>query len=254
MPRFAVGKDDFYDNDLGLYLEDTWRLKPSLTLNLGVRYDLQHVPSPPRPNTATPLLALYTSTLNIDTNNIAPRIGIAWNFDKNTVLRAGYGIFYGKTSNSTYYALRVENGVYQQTFSGCSPTSTNPLLKACAPTFPNVFFTPPGPVPAAPFAGALTPVVGIPGGSLPSSSAAAHGMTPNFVEPSAHEAEVAIERQLPGRMAFSVTYLLTRGLHIPESYDANGAVLYLPHRPEHGHHPESSEHDSVLVQRPRPHP
>jgi hypothetical protein len=107
-------------------------------------YDLQHIPAPPKPNTATPLLTYYTSTLNIDKNNFAPRLGLAWQFLGNTVLRVGYGIFYGKTSNSTYYALRVENGVIQQTFSGCGPTGT-PAQKACAPTFPNVFFTPPGP-------------------------------------------------------------------------------------------------------------
>lgn len=222
-PITHVGKDDFYDNDLGLYFEDTWKLKPSLTLDLGVRYDLQHVPAPPQPNTATPLLALYTSTLNIDSNNIAPRLGVAWQLDRNTVLRAGYGIFYGKTSNSTYYALRVENGVFQQTFTGCSPTSTNPVLVACAPTFPNVYFTPPGPAPAAPFAGALTPTVGIPGGTLPASSAAAHGMAPNFVNPAAHEGEITLERELPGRMTVSATYLLTRGLHLPSSYDSNVA-------------------------------
>jgi Carboxypeptidase regulatory-like domain/TonB dependent receptor len=216
-PITHVGKDDFYDNDLGLYFEDTWKLKPNLTLNLGVRYDLQHVPQPPQPNTGTPLLTLYTSTLNIDTNNIAPRLGVAWQFDRNTVLRAGYGIFYGKTSNSTYYALRVENGVFQQTFSGCGPTS------ACAPTFPNVFFTPPGPAPAAPFVGALTPIVTIPGGTLPLSVQAVHGMTPNFVNPAAHEGQVSIERELPGRMILSATYLLTRGLHLPSSYDANVA-------------------------------
>ena len=218
-PITHVGKDAFYDNDLGLYLEDTWKIRPSVTLNLGVRYDLQHVPAPPRPNTATPLLTLYTSTLNIDTNNIAPRIGIAWQLDRNTILRAGYGIFYGKTSNSTYYALRVENGVFQQTFSGCGPSG----ITSCAPLFPNVFFTPPGPPVAAPFAGALTPTVGIPGGTLPANSAAVHGMVPNFVNPAAHEGEIAIERELPGRMTVSATYLLTRGLHLPASHDANVA-------------------------------
>jgi hypothetical protein len=221
-PITHVGKDDFYNNDFGAYLEDTWKLRPRLTLNLGVRYDLQHVPAPPQPNTASPLLTLYTSTLNNDKNNIAPRLGVAWQFTRNTVLRAGYGIFYGKTSNSTYYALRVENGVFQQTFSGCGPTGSA-AQKACAPTFPNVFFTPPGPAPAAPFPGALAPTVGIPGGTLPGSVAAAHGMTPDFVNPAAHEAEVAIERQLPGRMTISATYLLTRGLRLPVSYDSNVA-------------------------------
>jgi hypothetical protein len=220
-PITHVGRDDFYDNDTALFAEDTWKFQSNVTFNLGVRYDLQHVPAPPKPNTATPLLTLYTSTLNIDSNNFAPRLGVAWQLSPKTVVRGGYGIFYGKTSNSTYYALRVENGVYQQTFSGCNPTSSNPLLVACAPNFPNTFFTPPGPAQAAPFAGALTPTVGIPGGTLPASSAAAHGMTPNFVNPVAHEVEIAVERQLPGDMAVSATYLLTRGLHLPASYDAN---------------------------------
>jgi hypothetical protein len=136
-------------------------------------------------------------------------------------------MFYGKTTNSTYYALRVENGVFQQTFSGCNPTSSSPTLRACAPAFPNVFFTPPGPALAAPFAGALTPTVGIPGGTLPASSSAVHGMDPNFVNPVAHEVELTIERQLPGRMSLSATYLLTRANHLPASYDANVAPTAL---------------------------
>jgi hypothetical protein len=220
-PITHVGKDDFYDNDLGLFAEDSWKIRRNLTLNLGVRYDLQHVPAPPKPNTETSLLAFYTSTLNNDKNNIAPRIGVAWAATHNTVVRVGYGIFYGKTSNSTYYALRVENGIYQITYSGCGPGGATPALKACAPTFPNVFFQPPGPALAAPFAGALTPGVVIPGGTLPLAAQAVHGMSPNFVNPVAHEGEITVERQLPGHFAASATYLLTRGIHLPSSYDAN---------------------------------
>ena len=203
-----------------------WKIRPSVTLNLGVRYDLQHVPAPPQPNVGRPILDLYTATLNNDKNNIQPRLGLAWQFDRNTVLRVGYGIFYGKTSNSTYYALRVENGVYQQTFSGCTPVT-------CGPTFPNVFFLPPGPAPAAPFSGALTPQV-VPALGLTAASAGIHGMTPDFVNPAAHEAEVTIERQLPGRMAFSATYLLTRGIHLPASYEQNLAPAGTPFVPTGG--------------------
>jgi hypothetical protein len=48
-------------------------------------------------------------------------------------------------------------------------------------------------------------------------------MAPNFVNPAAHEGEITLERELPGRMTVSATYLLTRGLHLPSSYDSNVA-------------------------------
>jgi hypothetical protein len=232
------GADDFYNNDFGAYLEDTWKVRPNLTFNLGLRYDIQHVPEPPRPNNtvnnpgATPLEILDTSTLNIDKGAIAPRVGIAWAFAKNTVLRVGYGLFFAKTSNSTYYALRVENGIYQQTFQNCSEVQT----ASCAPIFPDVFFTPPGPALAPAFSGALTPVAvctttAAPGASptcttlgsptLGAQTQAIHGMDPNFVNPRADEGEVTLEHELPGGVAVSATFLVTRGLHIPASYDAN---------------------------------
>ena len=101
--------------DLAGFLEDTWKARSNLTLTLGVRYDIQLVPQPPQPYIATPLTTLYTSTINIDKNNFAPRIGMAWQIGKGAVLRTGYGMFYAQTPGSTYYAQRVENGVYQQT-------------------------------------------------------------------------------------------------------------------------------------------
>jgi len=99
-------------------------------------------------------------------------------------------------------------------------------------------------------------------------------MTPDFVNPVAHEAELTIERQLPGRMSVAATYLLTRGLHLPASYDANvdpaskvtvayavlnagGATTTTATVPFYtsrldsgtGRHPQSGEHHQLLVQR-----
>jgi len=219
-PITGVGKDDFYDTDFAGFVEDDWKVLPNLTVNLGVRYEIQSVPQPPKPNTATPLTTLYSSTINIDKNNIGPRLGLAWEPRKGFVLRSGYGMFYAKTSNSTFYASRVENGVYQQTFN-CIP-STCPSL-----TFPNVIFTPPGGTPVAPFAGALTPQV-IPF-TPPSTTQLTHGLVPNFVNPLVHEGEFTLETQLPGHQSFSAGYLMSRGLHLPVFVDANLAPATTTH-------------------------
>ena len=40
-PVTGVGKDDFYNHDFAGFVEDSWKVRPNLTLNLGVRYDLQ---------------------------------------------------------------------------------------------------------------------------------------------------------------------------------------------------------------------
>ena len=211
-PVTGVGRDDFYNNDYAAFLEDSWKVRPNITLHLGVRYDLSTIPQPSQPNTFTPLTTLYTSTINIDKNNFAPRIGVAWELHKGTVLRAGYGIFYAKTSNSTYYATRVENGVIQQSFN-CSPT-TCPKL-----SFPNVIFTPPGGAPSAPFAGALTPQV-VPF-TPPAGTQTTRGQDPNWVNPLVHEGEVTVEHQLPGNMSISAGYVFSRALHLPQFIDSN---------------------------------
>jgi outer membrane receptor protein involved in Fe transport len=211
-PITHVGKDDFHDNDVAAFVEDTWKVTPKLTLNLGLRYDLFLIPAPPQPNTKTPLTTLYTSTINIPKGQFAPRLGLAWQAPKGFVIRSGYGMFYAKTSNSTYYATRVENGVYQQTFN-CTPT-TCPAL-----TFPNVIFTPPGQTPVAPFAGALTPQVTP--FTPPSNTATTRGQVPDWVNPLIHEGEVAVERALPGQMTVSATYMVSRGLHLPIFIDSN---------------------------------
>ena len=158
------------------------------------------------------MTTLYTSTINIDKNNFAPRIGVAWEVGKGTVVRAGYGIFYAKTTNSTFYATRVENGVIQQTFN-CAPT-TCPTLK-----FPNLIFTPPGATPTAPFAGALTPVVAT--FAPPALTQTTRGQQPDWVNPMVHEGEVTVEHQLPKNMSVSGSWVVSRALRLPMFYDSN---------------------------------
>jgi hypothetical protein len=233
-PTADQGKDDFYDTDYGFFAQDTWKWKSNITLNLGLRYDLQVVPQPPDPN-KNPFAAIYTSTIYLDKSNVAPRIGVAYQPTKNLIVRAAYGLFFGKTTNSTYYNTRSENGQVQQQ-SECDVLyvpSTGGFTKpsaACAPVFPNVFFAVPGPTLQAPpgVTGAVVPQVTAPAAP---SALNLRGQTPKFLQPMVHEAEVGAEYELPGNISASATYVFNRGAHLPVCNDVNllpatGTITY----------------------------
>lgn len=128
------------------------------------------------------------------------------------VVRAGGGLLNAKTTNTTYYNTRVENGIFQQTFN-CTP-ATCPQL-----AFPNVIWTPPVPAPAAPFSGAVAPQVTT--FTPPALTQASRGQTPDWRNPSVWSGDVTVERQLPGGFSASAAYVFSRGIHIPIFVDTN---------------------------------
>jgi hypothetical protein len=212
-PVTHVGKDDFTDHDFSGFVEDSWKVNNKVTINAGLRYDVFLIPQPPHPNTSTPLTTLYTSTINNPKDQFAPRLGVAWQVTPKTVVRTGYGLFYAKTTNTTYYATRAENGVIQQTYD-CTSPSLCPQLQ-----FPNVIWAPPGPALSAPFSGAATPqVVNF---TPPAAAMVSRGQSPDWVNPRSHEGEVTVEHELPGALSASVGYVLSRSEHLPIFYDAN---------------------------------
>ncbi len=211
-PITHVGRDDFWNPDLSGFAQDSWKVAPKVTLDLGIRYDIQLVPQPPRPNTTSTLATRYTSTIYINHHEFQPRVGFSWQPRSNMVVRGGYGIFYGLTSNSTYYCIRVENGVFQQQYNA---TPSTPW----APAAPNVLFVPPGPPLAAPFAGAATPQVVNTGASL--AALAFRGLDPHFTNPYTHSMDFSVEQQLPGNMTVSLGWVGTRGMRLPVFIDTN---------------------------------
>jgi hypothetical protein len=134
VPAQTAGKQDYR----AFYAADTWRITPKLTLNLGLRYELQGTWSErfnglsywdPQATNATvtgcdgtpgsscpgDVFAVLTgrnhtrNNLPLDKKEFSPRIGAAYSFDQKTVIRAGYGIFY--VPNFVSFGLNPDNDV-----------------------------------------------------------------------------------------------------------------------------------------------
>jgi len=105
-----------YDNTtLGWFVQDSWKLAQNLTLNYGVRYDMEFTPLVPA---SSPLSEAGEKLLNVvqgiprDTNNWAPRLGFAWDPFKSgrTVVRGSYGLFYGHPLTGIIFLSDVVDG------------------------------------------------------------------------------------------------------------------------------------------------
>jgi hypothetical protein len=109
--------------NLGLHAQDEWKLSPSITLNAGIRYDLQ-----------------WLETVGTDADNVSPRIGIAWApfAARRTIVRGNAGVFYDRVplravANALLSAGNTTDlSRLQQIAVALSPTQT------AAPAFPAI--------------------------------------------------------------------------------------------------------------------
>ncbi len=179
--------------DYGVFVQDDWKVSPRLTLNLGVRYDYEKTPSPFTALQTLPVTANQPS----DKNNVAPRIGFAWDpyGTGKTAVHGGYGMFYGRILNSmllnTYYNTGSANSQSSYTFT---PTTTG------APVLPGVAGAPPPPA-------AVGPNI--------------QYFDKNFQNPMAHEFDLAVQQELGRGTVLSVSYLGALGRQLPNYLNLN---------------------------------
>ncbi|HWQ55449.1 MAG TPA: TonB-dependent receptor [Bryobacteraceae bacterium] len=240
----------------GLFIQDDWRLTPSLSVNVGLRYeweganterfnrynrDFDFAVDSPIAAAAKAAYALAPipeispdqfqvrgglgfagvngaprSVTDIDRNNFAPRVGVSWKPFSKTVLRAGYGIFYGATTQLS----ELKQGFSQSTpFLASLNEGLNPENRLTNP-FPDGILEPQG---AA--LGLMTYV----------------GQSASFVDldrqnPAAHQFQFGIQRELPAGVLVEATYAgnITHALpvsvslnHVPKQYQDRARDLYL---------------------------
>jgi len=185
-------------SDYAAFAQDDVRVTPKLTLNVGVRYDYEQMACPPVRNPDPALLSagFDTSRCPKDGNNFAPRLGFSYGFNDKTVVRGGYGIFYGRTPTIVLGTAHSQNGI---SVTGINLSSAA-AIAAAGLVYPNILTAPPTGATANP--------------NL-------YLFADNYVQPYVQQARLGFEREILPNLSLTATYLLYRGVHLTRTRDAN---------------------------------
>jgi outer membrane receptor protein involved in Fe transport len=215
------------------YAQDDWKVTPKLTLNLGIRYELfspsydrvgresnfefnpaaptlvipqgpnQNTPLPPNFATAFPNVTVSRGQVSKyiipwDKWDFGPRIGLAYKLAPKTVLRLGFGIFYGGEENQGGSPNLGESVPFNETVElARTDLNLNPIGPfAMNPFFPNGFA---GGIPSNVF-------------SLP-APISFNGYAMDFRNPQIQKWNVAVQRELPWNVALEIAYTGNNQIH-----------------------------------------
>ncbi|HTS61246.1 MAG TPA: TonB-dependent receptor [Candidatus Acidoferrales bacterium] len=191
---FGTPSAEFTIRDYALYAQDQWRVTNRLNLNVGARWEYNHLPQPTLINKDYPQTGVIHSTAN----NVAPRVGITYRLNDKTVIQAGYGISYARFAGGTLSNLFKNNAVYQ---TAMSLSSSQPAQLAAGPMYPNIL----GAAPA--------------GASV--SSTYLQFAAPNLKTPYAEQGNVGVQRQIGSDISMNVSYIWSRGVQLGATRDLN---------------------------------
>lgn len=200
--NFGISGLIFSTVDYAAFIQDQWRIRKNITINYGLRYDLQRLPDPIAPNPLVP----ETTVINEAKSNFGPRIGVAWDIFGNgkNLVRGGYGIYYGRTPNGTIFNALTQTGLRDtnnlpdltRTVVGISvlPTTTG------APVFPNTLSAFP---------------------SNLATSTTVFRLDQNFENPRLQEVNISFEREIISNLSVSASFVYTKGDRLPVTFDTN---------------------------------
>ncbi len=185
---------DFQSADYAVFLSDDWKATPRLTLSLGLRYEYEQLPSTNK-TLVNPDIP-ETANLPHDKNNYGPRLGVAWDpvGGGHTVLRAGYGVYYGRIINSTAFSALSATGA-----AGAQRSYYFTPLATGAPPFPFVF--------------SGTPYLSV--------APTAVYFDPRFQNPQIHQAEVSLQQRVDRDTVITLSGLYSAGRELPNYIDSN---------------------------------
>ena len=248
---------DYFRQTYSFYTQDDWKVSSRLTLNLGLRYELflpvteRHnqvasfdLTNPNNPTLIvpqglkvqlTPIVGQSVQVsatgskglINTDWNNFAPRIGMAFQINPQTVLRGGYGIFYGGQENGPYSnpspGFNPPFFTNESFVSPCGAPAANPGVLDC--TIPGLSFLAGG-FPTNSLTDPNTPIF--------------FSVDRNLRTPYMQQWHLSLQRELPGQGVLELTYAGSKGTKLytffngnQASPSANSSDPTAPRRPVH---------------------
>jgi hypothetical protein len=186
------------ENRAAAWIQDDWAVSSRLTLNLGVRYDI--------------ITGMFAEDVTVepflkagrpaDKDNVAPRLGFAYTLTSRTVLRGGFGKYYGETGFSQAHWTNLWSGQVHPT-----------ILNDGRPNFAADPFN--GPAPSFEQAKATQAAGGFVS-SITTSFAA-----PDAQVPYSYQSSIGVQRQLGSVMAVEADYVFTGTRHAAYAQDIN---------------------------------
>jgi hypothetical protein len=213
----------FRQHEYDWFAQDSWKVRRNLTLNLGLRYQLNGVPyeehaqfsnllqDPASFATGQPVVFTVVgpgtgkSIYNPDHSDIEPRIGLSWDpwGDGKTSVRAAFGIFHDRVFGNLFGNARG-NPPFEQDYSTFAFDTVNNAL------FGMNFF---------PFvAPTTTPSASVPDGT---ALATAVPIDVHFRNPTSNNWNLGVQRELPGGNVIDLTYVGSMGVHVWSHRDGN---------------------------------
>jgi hypothetical protein len=226
----SLGLPQFYQQGFGdpvnnftrpwtaFYGQDSWQAKSNLTINFGLRYELDSQFGP----------------INTDKNNFAPRLSFAWDpfKDHKTVVRGGYGIFnapiYGQITNVIMTLNNINN--VRQIAQVFVPLQNSPVPGVVSATIFQTLFAQgivQCSVPAPGSAACITPANLAQFGITPTNVGSLQPLSvvfsaqPNYKNPYSMQGELGVEREIGGGFSVGLSYIYVHTLHLPIAIDQN---------------------------------
>jgi Carboxypeptidase regulatory-like domain/TonB-dependent Receptor Plug Domain len=212
----AAGFSDIENEELAVFAQDKWQIRPNFTLSYGLRWESQTLPNPVIP----PPLTAYGRFLNDPRfpstgylpdqwKMFQPRVGFAWDISSNgkSVLRATWGIYNARQNMLSQVGSITTNGVQQQTIVVDTPGIAS---GAVAPVWPNV----------------ISPAV-LPPGEFPLFSGV-RVFSRDYANPRIYTTNVAFEQQIFSDLTFYVDFTHSKGVHLTRFLNINRNNFFSP--------------------------